>query len=193
MRVTREQAAENRERIVRAAARLFREGGFAGVGVDAVSKAARLTHGNIYSRFGSKEALMAAAVNEGHNLLAERAATVDKLEQVSAGYLSPFHRDNPGGGCFLATLASEGARQKKPVRKSFTGVVKRASGFIARLIPARKGVRQEEEALAILSTLVGSLILSRAVDDKALSDKILKAGRRHIALSQECKIPNRKA
>jgi len=63
MRITKEKAAQNRARIVAAAARLFREEGLAGVGIDAVAAAAGLTHGAVYSHFDSKEALAAAAVS----------------------------------------------------------------------------------------------------------------------------------
>src|SRR5258707_14600819 len=59
MRVSREKAAENRERIVDAAARLFRDKGLDGVGVDAIMKDAGLTHGGFYGHFASKEALAA--------------------------------------------------------------------------------------------------------------------------------------
>src|SRR4029453_742474 len=59
MRVTKEKAAENRARILAAAARLFRERGLSGVGVDALGEAAGMTHGSLYSQFGSKEGLPA--------------------------------------------------------------------------------------------------------------------------------------
>jgi TetR/AcrR family transcriptional repressor of nem operon len=62
MRVTREKAAENRARIVETAARLFREKGFDGVGLDAIMKEAGLTHGGFYGHFTSKEDLAAEAV-----------------------------------------------------------------------------------------------------------------------------------
>jgi TetR/AcrR family transcriptional regulator, transcriptional repressor for nem operon len=55
MRVSREKAAENRERIVDTASRLFREKGFDGVGLDAIMKDAGLTHGGFYGHFGSKD------------------------------------------------------------------------------------------------------------------------------------------
>ena len=61
MRVSKEKAAENRERILTEAARLFREHGLSGVGVDALTDAAGLTHGSLYSQFGSKERLAAEA------------------------------------------------------------------------------------------------------------------------------------
>ena len=63
MRVSKEQAAGNRERILTEAARLFRERGLSGVGVDALTEAAGLTHGSLYSQFGSKERLAAEALD----------------------------------------------------------------------------------------------------------------------------------
>src|SRR5258706_14853138 len=62
MRVSREKAAEIRERIVDTASRLFREKGFDGVGLDAIMKDAGLTHGGFYGHFGSKDDLAAEAV-----------------------------------------------------------------------------------------------------------------------------------
>ena len=54
MRVTKEKAAENRERILTEAARLFRERGVSAVGMDALAEAAGMTHGSLYSQFDSK-------------------------------------------------------------------------------------------------------------------------------------------
>ena len=62
MRVSKEQAAENRERILKEASRLIRERGISGTGVDALTEAAGMTHGSLYSQFGSKERLVEDAV-----------------------------------------------------------------------------------------------------------------------------------
>jgi TetR/AcrR family transcriptional repressor of nem operon len=59
MRVSKEKAAQNRQDILTAAARLFREQGVSATGVDAITKDASLTHGAVYSQFGSKEAITA--------------------------------------------------------------------------------------------------------------------------------------
>ena len=61
MKVSREQAAKNRERIVEAAAQLFRERGFEGIGVADLMKEAGLTHGGFYGHFSSKDDLIAEA------------------------------------------------------------------------------------------------------------------------------------
>ena len=72
-------------------------------------KAAGLTQGAFYAHFGSKEQLQKAAVAYGQELSAGRARTYggtkkDRQEYANR-YLSPRHRDNPGGGCTMAALA----------------------------------------------------------------------------------------
>src|SRR5215213_10284407 len=61
MKVTREQAAQNRQRILDVAAQLFREHGFEGIGVADLMKEAGLTHGGFYGHFSSKDQLIAEA------------------------------------------------------------------------------------------------------------------------------------
>ena len=63
MRVSKQQAAKNRERILNAASRLIRERGISGAGVDALTHAAGMTHGSLYSQFGSKERLVEEALD----------------------------------------------------------------------------------------------------------------------------------
>ena len=58
MRVSRQKAAENRERIIDAAGALFRAKGFAGIGVADIMRAADLTHGGFYGHFASKDDLV---------------------------------------------------------------------------------------------------------------------------------------
>src|SRR5260370_20293122 len=65
MRLTKEQATENRQRIIETAGRLFRESGFNGVSVADLMKAAGFTHGGFYNHFPSKEALAASAALAG--------------------------------------------------------------------------------------------------------------------------------
>src|SRR5918995_2146585 len=72
MRVSRERAAENRDRIIDAAGRLFRERGFDGIGVANLMKAAGLTHGGFYGHFESKEDLEVQACARGLARSSER-------------------------------------------------------------------------------------------------------------------------
>src|SRR2546422_1300492 len=101
MKVSREQAARNREAILDAAAQLFRERGFDGIGVADLMKAAGLTHGGFYGHFESEEDLMAQACEHASarseilfGKLAESAPD-DALGEIERAYLSPRHRDDP--------------------------------------------------------------------------------------------------
>jgi TetR/AcrR family transcriptional regulator, transcriptional repressor for nem operon len=181
MRVTKEKATENRARILAAAARLFRERGLSGVGVDALGEAAGMTHGSLYSQFGSKERLAAEALAETLARSAGKAGLGDAAPGTAAlrgfidRYLSARHRDEPGQGCALAALGCEIPRQPPAVRRAFTEGLRATVGRIARLLPKGRRQAQEDEALAVMAALVGALVLARAVDDPALSERILAA------------------
>ena len=62
MRYPAHQTAEKHEKILKEAAKLFRERGFDGAGVAEIMTAAGLTHGAFYAHFPSKQALEAEAV-----------------------------------------------------------------------------------------------------------------------------------
>jgi TetR/AcrR family transcriptional repressor of nem operon len=182
VRVSKERAAENRVRILDEAARLFRERGLSGVGVDSLSAAAGLTHGGLYSQFGSKERLIREALAHAlaHGALArlsEEAETApqERLAAIVAAYLSPDHRDRVGKGCTLAALGCEMPRQGPGVRQVFTEGIRKRMELLGSLLPERRRAAREDRALATLATMVGALILSRAVADEELSDRILSA------------------
>ncbi len=178
VRVTREKAAENRARIVAKAAQLFREKGFAAVGVDAIMEAAGLTHGGFYRHFRSKEDLAAEAVAHGLAISAERQAGEASLEAYVASYLSPSHRDNPGAGCVIAALAGDMARQGPGIRDRLTAQIPTSLDGLAARIGAEDPVGAREQAIATLAGMVGALVLARAVNDPALSDEILATARK---------------
>lgn len=181
MKVSREQAARNRERIVEVAAKLFREHGFDGVGVADLMHAAGLTHGGFYGHFESKEELMAEACARARSEaisrwqgLAQRVAQ-KPLAALTRLYLSRAHRDHPGRGCMLAALGPEVARQPLPIRHVFTEAVSAMVELLGRLMPGRSKAAARKKALTACATLVGAIVLARAVSDAALSEEILQA------------------
>jgi TetR/AcrR family transcriptional repressor of nem operon len=179
MRVSKEKTAENRERILAQASRLFREHGLSGVGVDALTEAAGLTHGSLYSQFGSKERLAEEALNHALASSSARMSDVESVGDYITRYLSPDHRERRGGGCLMAALGGEIPRHGDGIRHSFTTAVQAVVTRIAGLLPSRR--KAEDEALGIVSTMVGALILARAVDDRDLSDRILAAARTRLS------------
>ena len=181
MRVTRAEAARNRERIIDEAARLFRERGFDGIGVADLMKSAGLTHGGFYRNFESKEDLMvqacARAMEESlqnWDSLGEAGTEAD-LSAIASVYLSPKHRDRPGRGCSLAALGAEAARHGPVVRGVFTRGVRSTLETLSRLVPGRSKRLKRENAIAAFSSMVGALMLARVVDDEKLSNEILRS------------------
>jgi TetR/AcrR family transcriptional repressor of nem operon len=177
MRVSREQAAENRERIVDAAARLFRDKGFDGVGVDAIMKDAGLTHGGFYGHFASKEALAAEAVTCALGRSAVRLTGVASLGELVSDYLSDRHRADRANGCAVAALGADYGRQGPAIRKTLTASVRRQIDHLASLLKRGGPAARRRRALASYAGMVGALTLARAVDDLALAQEILAAAR----------------
>jgi TetR/AcrR family transcriptional repressor of nem operon len=181
MRVSKEKAAQNRQDILTAAARLFREQGVSATGVDSITKDVSLTHGAVYSHFGSKEAIAAEAIRlafQGSKRLWQRLAERKGVEKtfaaIVATYLSREHRDSPGQGCVAAALGADVARQPHSVRTAFTEEFKDALAFLAGVMPGEDPTRRYEDAIAAFAAMAGALTLARAVSDATLSDLILK-------------------
>ncbi|MBP2302628.1 TetR/AcrR family transcriptional regulator [Azospirillum picis] len=187
MRVSKEQAAENRRRIVDVAGMLFRERGFNGIGVVDLMKEAGLTHGGFYGHFASKDDLAAEACARAMEEAAERWRRTaderggDALPALLTSYLSQRHRDHSGAGCPMAALGVDAARQGGAARGAFTRGLRPFIDLLGRLVPGRSAEARRKAALATLSGMVGALVLARAVDDPALSDEILEAARTAFA------------
>jgi TetR/AcrR family transcriptional regulator, transcriptional repressor for nem operon len=177
MRVSREKAAENRERIVEAASRLFREKGFDGAGVDAIMHAAGLTHGGFYGHFGSKDDLAAEAVTRALARGAEKLGYHTTLGDLVSAYLSEGHCADRANGCAIAALGADMARQNKGVRHGLTAYVRTQLDHFTRLLKYGTAASRRRRAIATFAGMVGALTLARAVDDPALSKEILDAAR----------------
>lgn len=169
MKVSREQMAENRSRILTEAARLFRDKGFEAVSVAEVMKAAGLTHGGFYGHFASKDELIAQTV--AHSL--EEGQNTDSFGAFLSAYLTPAHRDAAASGCPTAAFASDARRQTPETRAAMSvGLSAQIDRLTATL--QHENVRDARSAaIGSWSAAVGAMILARAVDDPALSDEIL--------------------
>lgn len=187
MKVSRAEAAQNRERIIEVAAKLFRERGFDGIGVADLMKSAGLTHGGFYGHFASKEDLMAQACARGldSSLDAMRQAIerdgANALSVIASAYLSPTHRDRPGEGCVLAALGAEAARHGSALRAAFTQSVRSTVDALKRLLKGKSERAKRERALTIYASMIGALVLARAVDDAELSEEVLQSVLNSIA------------
>ena len=181
MKVSREQVALNRQRIVETAAKLFREKGYDGIGVADLMKSAGLTHGGFYGHFESKEDLLAEATAHALKKSVERwegyaAQGKDTaLDKIGQGYLTEQHRDHPGAGCSVTALGADIARLGPKVRHVLTEGASGQMAVLQKLMPGTDDAEKRKQALATYASMVGALVLSRAVDDDALSVEILQA------------------
>lgn len=185
MRYAKDHKAETKRRILTAAARLFRECGYDGVGVDAIMAEAGLTAGGFYAHFPSKRVLfdeaLATASEAGGIAQAQAAAKragVDDAERLRVtikNYLSRQHRDQIADGCPLPALTPDAARGGEASRENYERQLLQYVNRLEALLP--EGAARRNTALAVMAQCVGGLMLARAVKDESLSDRILKACR----------------
>jgi TetR/AcrR family transcriptional repressor of nem operon len=188
MRHSQEDKLRSHERIVEVAARRIREAGTDGPGVAEIMAAAGMTHGGFYKHFDSRDELIAEAAAQacadGSVRLAETTdQAADPLAALIGTYLSAEHRDDPGTGCAVAALGGDAARPGNAARGAYTEQIRRYIDRLDGLLAAPGSADDSrEQAIATMSTLVGALIISRAVDDPVLADEVL-AGTRDVLLS----------
>jgi AcrR family transcriptional regulator len=176
------------ERIVEAAARAIRRSGYDGTSVADIMKEAGLTHGGFYAHFASREAMLAEAADRAgaeavaaSTRIAATAPPEQALQRLLRAYLSKEHLQSVEMGCPVAALGSEMPRQAPEVRRAATRRIKEMIDVVARQSPAWGQPGAHEQALVIVATMVGSLLLARAVDDPKLSDALLKAALKQLA------------
>lgn len=176
------------ERIVQAAARAIRRSGYDGTGVADIMKEAGLTHGAFYAHFESREAMLAEAADRAgaeSNAFAARviaaAAPEQALQALMQIYLSKEHLAAIETGCPVSALGSEMPRQSPEVRRAATRRIKEMIDLVARQSPDWGQPGAHEHALVTVATMVGTLMLARAVDDPSLSDAFCKAALKRLA------------
>ncbi|AZO01020.1 TetR/AcrR family transcriptional regulator [Mesorhizobium sp. M9A.F.Ca.ET.002.03.1.2] len=188
MRVSRIQAAENRETVINVASRLFREHGFDGIGLKDLMKGAGLTQGAFYKQFASKEDLAAQASRRAMESATHRWAEAtaakpeDPLGAVVAFYLSTGHREERMDGCPVVALGSDAARQGSDVKASFEAGIREYLDLLGSWVGDAHGEEPSDKAMAILSTMVGAVVLSRAVNDEHLSKQFLRAATESVRM-----------
>lgn len=160
MRITENQAQKNRQRVVAKASRLFREGGFDGISVNDLMKAAGFTHGGFYNHFESKDALAGEALDHAFRQMDGVREQMPTLDEFVTSYLSQEARNAPGSTCPAAALAGEVARQPDAIKSVFADGVERMILSVANLLPETPSARAE--AVDLVCRMVGALVLARA-------------------------------
>jgi len=184
MRYSKEHKFQTHARIVKRASVKLREKGAHGIGVADLMKEAGLTHGGFYAHFDSRDALVVEAFTHAMDRSTEHwrkqseTAPADKrLSTIVNSYLSPLHRDNPGQGCAVPTLAAEIARESAKTRRAFAARMQQMIEMLAKQFPGVPPKVARKQATAALATMMGALVMARVAGTSELSDEILKSGR----------------
>jgi TetR/AcrR family transcriptional repressor of nem operon len=193
-RHSQEEKAKSHERIVDIAAARIREAGTAAPSVAEIMQAAGLTHGGFYKHFASRDDLVAEAVQRTFDDSQKATAAVidgadDPLAAFVDWYVSADHRDNPASGCGVVALGAEVAHADARVRTAYTAQVKRYLAELEQVLSGEVGgdgdadanPETRRRATVMLATLVGAVLVARAVDDPALSDEIIRDVRAGLA------------
>ena len=174
----------SRRRIVEAASRQFRERGVRGTSLPGVMRDAGMTVGGFYRHFESKEELFREALHGALVRSLERLAKGPEelrgrewIEKAAAVYLNSQHRTNLAGGCALPMLTPEVARGDEQGRRVFSEDLERMVDTMAACMGEAEEPATRAEAWALLSLMVGNLLLSRGVAEDDLAEEILQAGR----------------
>jgi AcrR family transcriptional regulator len=179
MRYPSNHKAETRQRIIDEASQRLRKDGIEGTGLVPLMKALGLTHGGFYAHFDSKDALVQAALEAAATQALDKwrgAKAPAQLRALIDDYLSAQHRDQPGRGCALPTLAAELGLRGTPSPTADT----LAAGLAEALAPVRVECEGEDAGMVALAIMVGAVTLARAMADAGASERILATARAAI-------------
>ena len=196
MRYSADHKEQTRQTVLAEAGKAIRKDGPQGVSVAEVMKRAGLTHGGFYAHFKSKDAMLAAAIEQMFESARDRwHKLTEGLEPREAfakyvdWYLSKEHRDAREVGCTVAALASDLPRLSAQCQKAYAAGARRMTDRFAGLLEQlghgnnddKLGDRTAEElAVSVVAELVGTLSLARAEPDAKRSDAILRIGRESL-------------
>lgn len=175
-----------RLKVTEAAGRKFRKHGYAGVGIDALAKAAGVTSGAIYGHFGSKvgafDSALEAGLDEVLAALPEFQSKGDKwLANFCDYYLGQEHQKDLECGCAMASLTPEVIKFESPQKHLYESKMQSIADQVA------KGLKGEDalgRAWAVLASLIGALNVLRACHSPVLKNALatqLKAQILHMA------------
>ena len=199
MRYSKDHKAETHARIVKNASVRLRERGAASLGVAELMKEAGLTHGGFYSHFPSRDALIGEAFAHAMQQTtgrwrkrAERESEGKRLAAIVNGYLTAEHRDDVGNGCALPSLGIEVSRASPKTRKAFASKLEDMITMVVEQLPELPTKTARREAIGVISTMMGAMILARAAGTSEFSDEILSAGRQAALRSENAAKPSAK-
>jgi TetR/AcrR family transcriptional repressor of nem operon len=174
-------------RIVDSASARIRERGIESIKVAELMKSAGLTHGGFYFHFKSRTDLidkafaraMEGSVDQWQRL-AEMAGPGERLQSIVDYYLAEQHRKDVAHGCALPALSAEVSRSSTSIRRRFSAGLEEMIQVLSEDMRGSSKKAAQRQAIAILSEMVGALLLARAVDRADFSAEILSVAREAV-------------
>src|SRR5882757_8009821 len=189
MGYSKSDKAKTHTRIVKVAAKRFRELGLEGIGVANVMKEAGATVGGFYKHFNSRDELVVEALATAFLDLDRWEERTETLTRALENYLSEDHRDAPGAGCALGALLGDMSRASRSAKAVYTERLKRTLAYSTGLVPPNGNSDKRARAILTISAMLGAINLSRAVSDPNLSREILQQTRDQlISLNRPAKV-----
>jgi TetR/AcrR family transcriptional repressor of nem operon len=178
MRYSATHKTDTRKHLLKTAGALAKEKGFSSTGVDALMAAAGLTSGAFYNHFSSKtelfSELLKRELDHSFTMFADELSgeSVDEwIARQLKRYLNWKHVQSPASGCVVPSLGAEIGRADKPAKKIFEDGAKRTQKVWA------EQLGDEKMAWAVISQLVGSVLLARAMASEKTSKEVLDASK----------------
>lgn len=184
MRYSPEQKEQTRKRIVSAAGRSFKKGGYSGIGVDGLAKEAGVTSGAFYGHFPSKEAAFKEAITAE---LGDLHSAIKHLKQefgdtwwaeFAKFYTSQKRTCDLTESCGLQSLTPEVSRSSDDVRDLF-------EAELLKIAELASDKQDKDKTWASLAMLIGGVTLARAVKNTELSNTIAEAIKNEVVKVHE--------
>ena len=180
MRYTPGHKEEKRKELLKASGGLAKRNGFAATGVDALMQVAGVTSGAFYGHFSSKSELFTALIESEVQASCQRWQNnpdqdIDEwIDHTLNHYLSKWHIQHPEAGCVLPALLAEIGRANDTTKSVFAQEMRKGLDTLAQRLGS------QELAWALISQLIGTVQMVRAIPDTATQQNILEASKRFV-------------
>ncbi|HEX9935499.1 MAG TPA: TetR/AcrR family transcriptional regulator [Longimicrobium sp.] len=173
---------ETRENIIRKAAALFNQHGFAGSSMSDIMAATGLQKGGIYRHFESKEQLAVEALDYAVDLMGRRFAqalegkthAIDRLGAIVSVFAALPHDPPVPGGCPVMNAGIENDDGNPVLRERARTAMDGLRALVVRVAErgkergeVRAEVDPEVLASIMICTLEGAVMMTKLYDDEA--------------------------
>lgn len=189
-RVSKEQALQNREKIIAIACGLFRQHGVENVSISDIMQAAQLTNGGFYKQFSSKDELVVEAFelafkqssDTWRKIQNEHSSARNGMFSIAQHYFKPKRNEQNCPMLILSSIVSNFPSDQKITESYTSGVHQLFQQFLdeqKRAFPEVSAAESKQKAMLAFTAMLGTGLLTRAMSDdpwvKELQTEILKA------------------